>query len=221
MLKRILRELKNHAPFTMFGALSGILLMFLVKGISQEVSYVLFYVFHAAHVFFSAIVTASLFNIHIKKETGRGAGFLKLLLIGYGGAVLIGTLSDSIIPYVGELMLELPHHGHVHIGFIEEWWIVNPLAIAGVVIAYFAPFTKLPHSAHVLVSTWASLFHMMMAMGAVTAPAVYLGVFVFLFISVWVPCCVSDIVFPMLFVKELRGSLRGCSCQISKHHTSC
>jgi hypothetical protein len=28
-----------------------------------------------------------------------------------------------------------------------------------------------------------------------------LTVFVFLFLAVWIPCCVSDIVFPLLFVK--------------------
>ena len=28
------------------------------------------------------------------------------------------------------------------------------------------------------------------------------GVFLVLFIAVWLPCCVSDIIFPLLFVKN-------------------
>ncbi|GAH57776.1 unnamed protein product, partial [marine sediment metagenome] len=27
-------------------------------------------------------------------------------------------------------------------------------------------------------------------------------IFFFLFLAVWIPCCVSDIVFPLLFTKE-------------------
>jgi len=30
-------------------------------------------------------------------------------------------------------------------------------------------------------------------------------VFIVLFVAVWVPCCLSDIVFPPLFVKEDAG----------------
>jgi hypothetical protein len=30
----------------------------------------------------------------------------------------------------------------------------------------------------------------------------FLGIFVVLFIAVWLPCCMSDIVFPMLFVRS-------------------
>lgn len=196
--------------------MSGIVLMFLVKGISNETAYTLFYIFHPAHVILSAIVTASIFNIYTKKQTGKRVNFFKLLLIGYVGAVGIGTLSDSLIPYLGEMLLNLPHR-HLHVGFIEEWWLVNPLAILGVVIAYFIPTTKLPHAGHVLISTWASLFHMIMALGLIVTPAIYAGIFFFLFISVWVPCCVSDIAFPLLFIKGADVSPYGCSCTGRSH----
>jgi hypothetical protein len=106
-----------------------------------------------------------------------------------------------LIPYLGESLLGLPH-AETHIGFIEGWWIVNPAALAGIVIAYFWPRTKLPHTGHVLISTWASLFHVLMALGQGVASYVYVGIFLFLFLSVWLPCCVSDIVFPLLFVNH-------------------
>ena len=41
----------------------------------------------------------------------------------------------------------------------------------------------------------------MLMAGHVAGALPYFGIFVFLFIAVWVPCCLSDIVFPLLFVK--------------------
>jgi len=93
----------------------------------------------------------------------------------------------------------------IHIGFIEKWWLVNPLAIIGIIIAYFSPKTKFPHFGHVLLSTWASLFHIILAIGKSLNWYSYLVIFLFLFIAVWIPCCVSDIAFPLLFVKD-RGT---------------
>jgi hypothetical protein len=125
-----------------------------------------------------------------------------IILIGYFGSVGVATLSDSIIPYLGEVLLDLPNAG-VHVGFIEEWWIVNPAAFAGIAIGYWRVSTKLPHSAHVLISTWASLFHIIMALGTSVEWFIYLAIFLFLFLGVWVPCCTSDIVFPLLFTRRV------------------
>jgi hypothetical protein len=143
--------------------------------------------------------------------TKRGK-FIAVLLVGFFGSVGVGTLSDSLIPYVGELLLgmhvEAHAHGHTsfaehaHIGFIEGWYIVMPAAIAGVLIAHFKPKTKFPHAGHVLLSTWASSFHMLMAMAGQLSLLKAIGSFGFLFLAVWLPCCFSDIVFPLLFAKS-------------------
>lgn len=191
----ILTELKAHAPFTLFGALTGIVLMLVFKNIGHETSEKLFYVFHPAHVVLSAIVTASMFKLHTKRPN-----FLVVLLVGYFGSIGIATVSDSLIPYAGEVLLGL--HAHSHIGFIEGWYIVNPAAILGVLIAWFWPKTKFPHSGHVLLSTWASLFHILMALQGNISFLNGIVIFVFLFIAVLLPCCFSDIVFPLLFVKS-------------------
>lgn len=206
-LTTILIELRNHAPFTLFGAFTGIVCMLTFKNIGHQVSYSLFYVFHPAHVVLSAMVTASVFELHTKRPN-----FLVVLLVGFFGSLGIATLSDSLIPYVGELLLGM--HVHVnshehtsfaeraHIGFIEGWYIVIPAAIAGVLIAYFKPKTKFPHAGHVLLSTWASSFHMLTAIAGQLSVWKAAGSFGFLFLAVWLPCCISDIVFPLLFVKS-------------------
>jgi len=203
----ILKELESHSPFTLFGAFTGIVCMLLFKNLEHETSRRIFYVLHPGHVLLSAIVTASMFKFHSKRSK-----IIAVLLVGFFGSLGIGTLSDSLIPYVGEVLLgmRIETHAHehagfaeqAHIGFIEGWYIVIPAAIAGVLIALFKPRTKVPHAGHVLLSTWASSFHMLMAMGGQLSVLKAVGSFGFLFLAVLLPCCFSDIVFPLLFVKS-------------------
>lgn len=200
MLKEILRELKRHSPFTAAGAITGIAIMLFCYKTPFRISYNIFYVLHPIHVILSALVTASMYKLHIKSKFKLWG----MILIGYTGTISIATLSDSIIPYLGEILLNLPNKG-IHIGFIEKWWIVNPFAILGIAIAYFNPTTKFPHLGHVLLSTWASLFHIIMALGGIINWGLLITTFLFLFLAVWIPCCTSDIVFPLLFTKKEAG----------------
>jgi hypothetical protein len=207
MFSQISKELKIHAPFTIFGAITGVIIIALFQKLPSGLSYNIFYVLHPIHVVLSALVTASMYRLHtcerISGKCIRGkCNLWFLLIIGYIGSVGIATISDSIIPYLGEVMLKMPDRG-IHLGFIEKWWLVNPLAIIGVLIACFRPTTKFPHMGHVLLSTWASLFHIIMSIGGKSLNwFVYAAIFLFLFLAVWIPCCVSDIVFPLLFVKD-------------------
>lgn len=208
----ILTELKNHSPFTLFGAFTGIICMLAFKNLSQQTNERIFYVFHPAHVLLSSIVITSMFALHTKKRK-----FFETILIGFLGSVVLATVSDSLIPYAGEILLGMPIHPHghehagfvesAHIGFIEGWYIVIPAAIVGIVIALVRPKTKFPHAGHILVSTWASAFHILMAMGGQISLLKAIGSFGFLFLAVWLPCCFSDIVFPLLFVKSPAGCL--------------
>jgi len=201
MLRRIANELGEHAPFTTFGAITGIIIMVIIVFGNflpqvRQVSYPIFYILHPAHVVLSALVTTAMY-----KKYGNGK-IWAAILIGYFGSISIATLSDSVIPYLGEMFLGLPNKG-IHIGFIEEWWIVNPAALIGIAIGYWRPTTKFPHSGHVLISTWASLFHIIMALGETVNWITLLAIFFFLFLGVWIPCCLSDIVFPLLFTREV------------------
>jgi len=182
------------------GAVTGIVLMVIIVfgGVLPQVSsisYPIFYTLHPTHVILSAIVTTAMY-----KKYGNGKVWATIL-VGYFGSIGIATLSDSMIPYLGEMLLDLPNKG-IHIGFIEEWWLVNPAALIGVTIGYLRPTTKFPHSGHVLISTWASLFHIIMALGEAVTWLTLLVIFLFLFLAVWVPCCTSDIVFPLLFIRK-------------------
>ena len=197
VIRATLIELRSHAPYTMAGTMVGVatMLLLLLGDVPRSVSVSLCGVLHPFHVFLSAMVTAGMYRIH-----GRG-NILSLLLIGYLGSVGIGSLSDCLIPWLGEVLMELPNRG-LHLGFIEKWWLVNPLALAGTAIAYWKPSTKFPHAGHVLLSTLASLFHITMAVGKGMDWLTMCVIAVFLFLAVWIPCCTSDIVFPLLFREE-------------------
>ena len=257
----IFTELKEHAPFTLAGTLAGVLFVLLLRGVGQQGGHTLFVIFHPAHVVLSAMVTASLFRLH-RKTTH----ILVVMIIGYTGSVGVATLSDSVIPFIGQRILGLdipshaqlhehvesddhlsehrtdlrtdyapqhgtgydaelsaghapehdahhdqdsgphtqaatPHRPGLHFGFIEEWYLVNPAAILGIALAFVVPRTKFPHAGHVLISTWASLSYLLMNMQQQISVAVAAGIFVVLFLAVLLPCCISDIVFPLLFVK--------------------
>lgn len=253
--QNILAELRAHTPFTIIGALTGIAFMLLFRDVEPAEARLLFQIFHPLHVLLSAIVTASLFQLHRKAKS-----FLLVLVIGYVGAIGVTTLSDSILPFFGESILGVTipshamihqhgheassavmekhvhgeeehaeaaaeHEGHhavhgeahpvtpeLHLGFIEDWWLVTPAAILGVILAYFWPYTKLPHAGHVLLSTWASSSHILMNTQAELGAALLAGILIVLFLAVWLPCCVSDIIFPLLFVKE------DGTAHLGKHH---
>jgi len=200
MLRTIVRQLRIHAPFTAFGAVTGIVIMATVVHfeVPRTISMRLFWTLHPIHVLLSALVTA--YRLH-----GKG-GLWQTLLIGYFGSVGIATLSDCIIPYVGEVLLNLPHR-EIHLGVFERWWLVNPLAAVGIALAYFRPRTKFPHAGHVLLSTWASLFHITMAIGTHVDGVMLVLIAAFLFLAVWIPCCMSAIVFPLLFAITCQASV--------------
>jgi hypothetical protein len=191
------QELRLHAPFTTIGALSGIAIMVVLSAarVPASVSETLFWGLHPLHVVLSALVTTGMYRLHGKGRLGT------TILVGYVGSVGIATLSDCIIPYLGESLLRLPNKG-IHPGFVEKWWLVNPLAAAGIGLGYRWPRTKIPHAGHVLLSTWASLFHMTMAMEDQLTALTTGVVLVFLFLAVWLPCCTSDIVFPLILVRQ-------------------
>lgn len=193
MLKRIGSELARHVPFTAAGAVSGIVIMAIVviAKTPANISETIFYILHPAHIIFSAIVTTAMYK---RYSTGK---LWAAILIGYTGSIGIATLSDAVVPYLGGEAIKVKME--FHLPFIEEWWLINPVAFLGIAIGYLRPMTKLPHAAHVFLSTWASLFYFT-AFGATNWMPLLPLVLLFLFLAVWIPCCFSDIVYPHLFL---------------------
>lgn len=198
--KRIIHELEHHIPFTIFGASTGIVIMAIILygNFFSEISSVaenIFFILHPTHIFLSAVTTTAIYLKYSKKNVWLA------LLIGYTGSIVIATISDSLIPYIGEILLNLPNP-EAHIGIIEEPLLINVPAFIGIGLGYFKGYSKFPHGGHVLISTWASLFHIIMALGVTITIGQTFGIFFFLFLAVWLPCCTSDIIYPLLFTNK-------------------
>ncbi|MQY55716.1 MAG: hypothetical protein GH152_00585 [Dehalococcoidia bacterium] len=206
MFRRIATELKRHAPFTALGAATSIVIMVIIVlgNVSSGISHTLFYALHPIHVVLSALATTAMYMRY-----GRGKIWVAIL-IGWTGAIGIATISDAIIPYLGGTLLHVPMEFEVPfietaempvIG-IEKWKVVNSAALVGIAIGYWKQASRIPHFGHVLLSTWASLFYFT-AFGIANWIPLLPFIFLFLFLAVWIPCCTSDIVYPLLFVREV------------------
>jgi hypothetical protein len=195
MSNLIVDELREHIPFTILGAITGIIIMVVIAlaNVPSAVSQTIFFTLHPLHVVLSAAATTVMYRKY------GGGRLWKTVLVGYIGAIGVATTSDALIPYLGGTLLGIEIE--LEIPFIEEWWLINPAALLGIAIAYLRPVTKLPHFGHVLLSTWASLFYFT-AFGAAEWIPLLPFIFLFLFFAVWVPCCISDIVFPLLFTRK-------------------
>ena len=205
MLRRIANELRHHVPFTALGAVSGIIIMVIIvlTNVSSQISETAFHTLHPLHVVLSALTTTAMYR---KYTNGK---IWAAILIGYFGSIGIATLSDAVIPYLGgallgaEMGFHLPFIETEKMPFIgiETWMLVNSAALVGIIIGCVRPTTEFPHLGHVFLSTWASLFYFTAFGMARWLPLLHF-VFLFLFLAVWLPCCISDIVFPLLFTKK-------------------
>jgi hypothetical protein len=206
MIRRIASELKDHAPFTAIGAVTGIIIMVVIifADTPSQISEATFYTLHPLHVVLSALVTTALYR---RYSQGR---LWAAILIGYCGSVGIATLSDAVIPFLGGTTLNITIGFHApfleteafpYLG-VAKWVVINSAAAIGIALGCWKQTTKVPHSGHVLLSTWASLFYFTAFGTASWLPLLPL-IFVFLFLAVWIPCCLSDIVFPLLFIRQV------------------
>jgi hypothetical protein len=202
----IVQELRHHGPYTLLGAAVGVALIFALQRIAPDListqrANALFEFSHPLHVVLSAMVTAALYKNYRGRPKHTKTGMLAVVAVGYFGSIGIATLSDCIIPFWGERMLGM-EHAHAHIGIIEMPLIINLAALVGIGAAFFSSQTHFPHGGHVLLSTAASLFHILRVQEGAFTVTESLFITVFLFVAVWIPCCLSDIIFPLIFVRK-------------------
>jgi len=103
MFRRIITELREHAPFTAFGAITGIVIMVILVlvDVPSRVSQTIFYTLHPVHIVLSALVTTAMYRRYNQRTIWAP------FLIGYCGSVGIATISDAIIPYLEGASLNL------------------------------------------------------------------------------------------------------------------
>ena len=99
-LSRILHELGEHLPYSIFGVVFSIILMGILNFIATLTGGAekailaygeLFHLFHPSHILFSSLATTAMFWKHDNRS------FIKATLIGFIGAIAICGISDILI----------------------------------------------------------------------------------------------------------------------------
>ena len=166
--------------------------------VMQRASHVIFHVFHPVHMLFSAIATTAMFWRYERR-------LLKAVIIGIVGSAGICSISDVGLPYLSGLLLGAKEM-HFHWCLLAHPSLVVPFMVVGVVVGILAAetvrrSTYFSHAGHVFVSSAASLFYLV-SFGLTDWPDHLGAVFVLMVLSVTVPCCFSDIAFPLLLTKK-------------------
>lgn len=194
---RIFKEFIHHFPYSAVGVAACVGLLLAVERMGWKMTpLVFFHVMHPLHVLLSAAVTTAVFWKYEER-------WLKAGLIGLFGSVVICLLSDVVVPYFGAVLFhtQIPFH----LCAVEEPWLIYPSAAMGILAGIFLlrlleRGTEFFHLAHVLVSSLASLLYLVAFDIALWRGETLLA-FAITLAAVWVPCCLSDIVFPLAFVK--------------------
>lgn len=214
--KDILHELEHHFPFTVMAVFIAIILMAgytellrltMVRGGGQidicghagEINPFtrLFHILHPVHVFLSAAATSAMFWRYDKR-------LLVAIITGALGSVVVCGISDIIFPFIGGLFLNKDMH--FHLCLIEDPATVLTSATVGIVCGIGAAsgintssVSKAAHGMHVLTSTGATLLYLV-GFGFFDWSEHLMAVFSLVTLSVVIPCCTSDIIFPLMLV---------------------
>jgi len=204
-LRHLREELLSHLPFSIFATVGGMMLVAVLTFIGEpfygqklpEAFRELFHIFHPVHMLFSATATTAMFWRYERRV-------VKALIVGVLGALLVCGASDIVIPYVSGLMLGVEMGFHVCV--IEHPGLVLPFTAVGVLAGFLASghivrATVFSHTVHVVISSSASLLYLV-SFGLTDWTDNAGWVFIFVVLAVMIPCCFSDIVFPLLVVTK-------------------
>ena len=185
-------ELRHHLPFTASAVVMtmGLVALLVTLGV-DFVGRMAFPAAHFVHLFLSAVASTAV-------SWRQRPRIVLALAVGTGSAVSFCTVSDILLPFAG---------GYVA-GFaptFEVELLEAPVAVVGVALVgaafgfvHLRHLSVYSHSLHVVASTYASLGYLLTHVSGAwfgwgAAPAVM----VILFIAVFVPCCLSDIIMPV------------------------
>jgi hypothetical protein len=189
----IVGELKEHLPFTLSASIIATGLVIIISSFgAMNLVADLFEIFHPAHILVSAAATSGMYFKYRKS-------IVKGIFIGVVGAILIGSLSDILLPWISGNIFLL--HTSFHLPIIENPLLILSVALIGSLGGIYLGGFNVSHSLHIFLSVFASLFYLLaFSMGFNMWTIIIISLIVFL--AVYVPCCISDIVFPLWFVRK-------------------
>ncbi len=193
LFKKIIHELKNHSPFTLTATILAVGMVFCVNYLIKiNITEDVFHFFHFSHIVVSSMVSGALYYKYKKN-------IINALAVGLIGSIIIGSLSDVFFPYLGGSFLNIEIDFHLPI--FEKTYLILFFAFLGSLIGVTFKITKYPHFIHVFLSVFASLFYMISYTNYFNLFFSVISVLI-VFLSVVIPCCISDIALPLFFVEK-------------------
>ena len=217
------KELTLHLPFSVSSVAIGLILAGVLSITSapehadpsltarsadhdhdRSMHRMMFHLFHPAHMLFSAAATTAMFWRYDHRA-------VRAILVGLAGAVVVCGISDVAIPSFSSWMLGKGFPRPWHICVLDHPGLVLPFALIGIAVGLAAAVgveasTLFSHSLHVFTSTMASIFYLVGRYDTTTAWINDIGpVFLLIIFAVLIPCCASDIAFPVLMSRSARA----------------
>lgn len=198
-IKELIHELKHHLPLTSIATIFAIIIVIFFNQIDFNFSEKLFETFHFLHIFLASVVASAMFYKY-------KSNFIFSIFVGVLSSVIFGSVSDIIFPYLGAFIFNLKPE--FHLPLIEQPIIIFSIGIFGGLSGIFLKITKLPHFLHVGISVFASMFYLVSYIQDINSFFIFLS-FILVVISVVLPCCIGDIILPILFLGE---KIKHCDC---------
>lgn len=191
-INRAMHELKHHLPFTITAVIIATILVFISKNYLNNNYSNIFEYSHFTHLLISSIVPSAMF-VKYKKSIA------KAILIGITSAIILGSFSDILFPFLISIIFGIKTE--FHLPLFENTLIVLSIVLTGSIIGIVTKITKIPHFMHIFISVFASLFYLL---GFASYSSNYFFILspIIVFISVIIPCCLADIIFPVIFLKK-------------------
>lgn len=209
-LAQIMHEFQHHFPFTIASCLAtliglGVYTELLLPTLNASHPTLIstagfsgfFHILHPVHVFLSAAATAAMFWQYDRR-------LIAAVLVGFCGSVSLCALSDIIFPFVGGKLLTTQMD--LHLCVAEHPALVLSFSIMGVATGIFGAamlhtrtISTYTHASHVVVSTAATVIYLI-GFGLTNWIPALVPVFIILVFSVIIPCCASDIFFPLMLI---------------------
>ena len=203
-------EVLGHLPFTIMGMFFGLILIwigtFWMRIILTEEA---FHFSHFLHIFFSGAAAAALMTYY-------NVSYARSVIIGMLSAIILCTISDTFVPYWGaQLMGKEPS---LHLCGLEhpQWVLLMALlgTNAGLIwLKGFEHCSRWSHLFHIFVSSAASGIYLFSFSQSFLAHEI-VGVLLILFVAIFIPCLVSDVVVPLMavhpsfFMKKIFGKAK-------------
>jgi hypothetical protein len=208
--KALWHEFAWHLPLAIVSVAVAMLALDLLFFVDQNkailVAKSLFHSFHYLHLVFAATGTV------VSSLRFRNSMLLSIVT-GCLVPPIFCTLSDVILPFIGGNILGLTMK--IHWCFWEHFLTVAPFIFVGIVNGLavsrhhesgMAIYSIGFHTAHVFLSSMAAVLYLV-SFGFKFCWQLYGIVFLFLILTVLVPCTLSDIIVPALFANTPKNPL--------------